>query len=507
MTAASATLSVDELVRLCSVDNELFEKTFFPKASRQPSAPFHKEMWTHLEDPSKRFLNLVCFRDSAKTTKLRIFTGKRIAFNTSKTILYVGSSESHAVRSIQWIRSRIEERIGGDGTARRELYGQVFGLRQGKKWTDTELEIYHGVDDQPIWILGVGITGNIRGINFEDYRPDLIVLDDVLTDENAATAEQRNKITDLVTGALKNSLAPSSESPNAKLVMLNTPQHGDDVVARAEKDPEWFSAKYSCWTPETQGLPIDQQVSSWEARHSSEGRRQEKRNAIAANRLSSFVKEKEVRVVTKENSIFFDHWLKYYTDPPEQGQTVLFIDPTPPAEGKDKKAVNKLDYEVVGALRRYNGEFFLLDYELIQGSNPSWTIAKFFQMVAKWRPYKAIVEGVNYQKTLKWILEQEMTRRQQWVTVETPPSIKAKSIRIQTALHGIASQGKFYCRADHSEFIEQFSTFPSCDHDDVLDGVSMGVVGLTNAFVDLAEGRNGLDNSNIRRLRPARGCP
>ena len=247
----------DDLVQLCAVDDHLFCTTFFPKAARQPPAPFHADIWRNLNDNSKRYLNLVCFRDSAKTTILRMFTGKRVAYNLSKTILYLGASEAHAARSIRWLRNRIEPKMGQDGKERAEFFAQTFGLRPGVRWTDTELEIFHGIDTTPIWILGAGITGNVRGINFDDYRPDLIVLDDILTDENGATLEQREKITDLVMGALKGSLAAASETPQAKLVMLNTPQAVDDVVHIAERDPEFTSVRYSCWTPETLGLDVN----------------------------------------------------------------------------------------------------------------------------------------------------------------------------------------------------------------------------------------------------------
>jgi hypothetical protein len=114
MLSGDTKLSVDDLVQLCSVDDQLFCTTFFPKAARQPPAPFHADIWRNLNDPAKRYLNLVCFRDSAKTTILRMFTGKRVAFNVSKTILYVSASEAHAARSIRWLRTRIESKMGAD---------------------------------------------------------------------------------------------------------------------------------------------------------------------------------------------------------------------------------------------------------------------------------------------------------------------------------------------------------------------------------------------------------
>jgi hypothetical protein len=496
--------SVDELVQLCAVDNELFAQTYFPKTARQKQAPFHPDMWKHLEDPSKRFVNLVAFRDSAKTSIARMFTAKRIAYGLSRTILYVGASEPHAVRSIRWIRSKIEEKIGAGGLKKKDLLAQHFDLRESKKWTDTELEIFHGVDTNPIWLLGTGITGNIRGINFDDYRPDLIVLDDILTDENGATKEQREKIIDLVWGSLKGSLAPASENPNAKLVMINTPQAVDDCVAEAEKDPQFFSARYSCWTPETENLDVEKQESSWPARWPTEERRKEKRAAIALNRLSIFSKEKEVRIVNKELATFRTEWLRFYEEEPEGGSTVLFIDPTPPPKKSlDGKQVARLDYEVVGAMRKFGGNFFLLDYEALQGGKPDWTIAKFFEMAFKWRPFKACVEMVNYQATLKWILEQEMVRRQRWITIEDAAAIKSKQVRIQNSLHGLASQGRLFVRRSHTQFVEQFENYPNVKFDDILDGASMAIVGLTNAW----DGTESYDDRNIVPLRTRRYCP
>lgn len=503
--AVASPPSVDELVQLCAINNDLFESTFFPKTVRQPSAPFHSEIWRDLEDPSKRYLNLVCFRDSAKTTKLRLFTAKRIAYNLSRTILYVGASEAHAARSIRWIRNQIELKLGAGGQKRATKFASVFALREGAKWTDTELEIFHGVETQPIWILGVGITGNIRGINFDDYRPDLIVLDDILTDENGASKDQREKIVDLVMGSLKGSLAPASEMPNAKLAMLNTPQAIDDIVHVAEKDPEFHSRRFSCWTKETENLDVDRQISSWEARYPTEVRRKEKRSAIAVNKLSTFAKEKEVRVISKETAVFQEAWLRFYEDDelPTGGQTVIFIDPTPPPTEKTKK-VEKLDYEVVGAMRKWGGNYYLLDYEMLQGGTPDWTVAKFFEMRFKWRPYKAVVESVAYQATLKWILEQEMRKRGVWLTVEPFNDIKNKFVRIQTALHGPATNGRLFVRKHHTAFIDHFSKFPGIEFFDLLDGAAMGVIGLSNAWSGEDDDSGGAE---VIPLRQRRFCP
>src|SRR5687767_1226964 len=108
MTSSTPTISRDEAVRLGAVDDEFFNRTFFPKSFRLPSPRFHKAISQRLSDPRQHYVNLRCFRGSAKTTRLRAFSAKRIAYRISRTILYVGASEPHAARSIAWVRNQVE---------------------------------------------------------------------------------------------------------------------------------------------------------------------------------------------------------------------------------------------------------------------------------------------------------------------------------------------------------------------------------------------------------------
>ena len=121
----------------------------------------------------------------------------------------------------------------------------------------------------------------------------------------------------------------------------------------------------------------------------------------------------------------------------------------------------------------------------------------------KWRPYKAIVETIAYQATLKWILEQEMRRRQQWITIEPFGEIRSKPVRIQNMLHGLLSAGKLFVRKDQTMLIEQISNYPNVEFDDVLDGLAIGVSGLENAYLEDDEEANG----KVIRLKARRNAP
>lgn len=493
MEGVGASISPAELVRLCATNNDLFARSFFPKAARSPSPPFHKEIDDALDDPRSRRVNLRCFRGSAKTTKLRLFTAKRLAYGISRTILYVGASESHASRSIQWLRGAIEPLRDALGVEQPSLFAGTFGLSPGRKWTDTEIEVNQTVSGKvrTSWVLGVGITGNIRGINFDDYRPDLIILDDIVTDENAATKDQREKISDLVFGAVANSLAPASEEPNAKLALLQTPIHAEDVSSLAAKSSAWDTRSFGCWTEVTKDFPVAEQKSVWEDRYPSESLRKDKRDAASQNKLSTWLREMECRLTSPESCAFRAEWLKYYDTLPPGGQTVLAIDPVPPPS--DRAIARRFaggDYEAHAVWRRVGGNYYLVDYTLHRGHEPNWSVANAIALARTYRVSRIVVESVGYQRTLKWLIQQEMTRRGTYwpITDLGEKQQRNKFLRITGALAGPASNGHVFVRSEHTEFIEQFSQYRNTggeQTDDLLDACATAVSDLVSPLLEL----------------------
>lgn len=481
-----STISVEELTSLCAIDSELFEKQFFAKTCRQKGSIHHPKLWKLLGSGA-RYINIQMHRDGAKTTKCRIYAAKRVAYGLSRTILIIGKSEAHALRTGKWLRKQIEHN---------KRYSEFFKLKPGAKWQDGEMEIIHeGMTDPAtgeqvrIHILCVGIHGSIRGINFEDYRPDLILFDDVIDPENAATKEQRDKIEDLMLSDVKNSLAPASECPDAQLIILQTPLNREDASCKALNDPEFVSAVFSCWTDETKDLPVHLQESSWPDRYSSEVLRAEKRSAIARNKLSLFLREKECRLANPETNAFLEEWLKYYEIEPSGGVIANAIDPVPPPSDREIAMGFKYkDFEVHVSMKRANGNFYLLEYEMKHGHEPDWTLATFFTMGFRRRPRTIVVETTAYQKTLEWIIKKAMAARRAYYVVKGFKDSRSKYDRIVDSIQPIASNGKFYVKREHHEAIAQFLNYPNVSHDDVLDAISICIMELSGQLYAYTDG-------------------
>lgn len=458
-------INIPELVQLCAVDSLLFQKTFFPRTVRQAPALYHGKVWSLLES-NNRLVDLQVHRDGAKTSLLRMYTAKRIAYGLAHTILYIGKSENHALRSVKWIRKQVQFNT---------LYSSVFNLKPGSKWQDSEAEIFHGTDQYPITIVAMGITGSIRGINFDDFRPDLIVIDDVADEENSATLEQRQKIEDLVLGSLRNSLAPATESPDAKMVILQTPLNREDFSTKALTDPEFVSAVFGVWTEETKDLPLHLQESAWPARYPTATLRKEKEAAIQKNKLGLWLREKECKLISQETCDFLPSWLKYYELDPPGGVSVMSIDPVPPpSEQEIAKGFIGKDFEVLAIITKYQGNYYLRDYMMNRGHDPDWTIMAFFTLGMMYRPRTVLVEAVAYQRTLAWILQKAMQARRQFYVLKPFNDKRSKRNRILDGIQPLASNGKLYIKKEHVEFARQFLPYPFVENDDVIEAVANG---------------------------------
>jgi phage terminase large subunit-like protein len=513
VSAGSETITASELVALGATDSIFFSRQFFPQTARQEPATFHPEMW-RLLDGLDRYVNMLVFRGGAKTTILRLFAAKRIAYLLSKTILIVGKSQTHAAQYLYWLRRHIEPRDTPAGKVR-SLYAQTFDLSPGKKWDDEKIQIRHGVENELVWVAAYGIGGSIRGLNFDDWRPDLIIIDDIVDEENAFSAEQRLKTKNLVFGALLPGLAPASESPFAKMVINQTPQDFEDISQLALRDKSFKTARYSCWTPETEDLPLEHRKSSWPARWKDEELRELAQAFAARNEISIFAREYECRLLTPENSTFRAEWISYFGDgedtpepPLHEMWTEMVIDPVPPPSEKQlAHGLHNKDYEALAVVGKYKGGIYVLETSANRGHDPSWTVAEFFRLALAWRIRKVRVEATGYQRTLSWLLAQAMKTRGLYFPIQPFDDKQKKFHIISTGIKGPLSHKQLFVRRSQEMLIHQLHHYPNVKHDDEIEAVARGCISLQGGL-GLDEGFAGVDDEeSIEELDYQRGCP
>jgi len=452
-----------EAVQLGATSLILFGKLFFPRTFRQDSPDFHREIGLHLYGPA-RYNAFKIFRDGAKTTLLRVYIAQRIAYDISRTIMCVSVSQPHSIMTLRWLKKQIE---------RNQTFAGTFGLKPGAKWTDEWLEVKHTVTNDITTVLAAGITGQIRGYNIDDYRPDLIIGDDLCNEENTATPEQRSKTANLWFGALYNSLAPTSEAPLAKMALLQTPLNREDLIETCSKSPHWNTLTYGVFDEEGHSrLP---------SRWTTDVLVAEKNASTAQGNLHIWMREKECRLVSSDIMPFDVTNIQYYETPPAEGFTIISVDP---ASSESKTA----DDTAILAVRLVGQKVYLLDAFAEKGVMPDAAAAKFFEFVWKYNPIKGVIETISYQRILKWFFEQEMMRRRLFIPLDEVKDKRKKHDRIMQALSEPLRFRNVYVRKNDDspgviKFLQQLTDFsPGIEmHDDVLDALAMAITSVNPA--------------------------
>lgn len=464
---ALVSLSPAEAVRVGAGNLITYGRIFFPKTFRQGSPAFHHDIGAALHDPTARKVAIEVFRDGAKTTLLRTFLSQRIAYGVSKTILVVSASQGHSILTLRWLKRQVEHN---------SRWAQTFRLRKGTKWSDDYMEVWHDAFDSPITLIALGITGQLRGFNVDDFRPDLIICDDTSTDEASGSVEQRKKEINLFFGALINSLAPASEAPEAKIVVLDTPKNKFDLIESVVKDPDWRGLRF--------GVFDEKGESRWPERYPTEQLKKEKAEYIRTARLAVWMREKECNIISEELCSFRETNLRFWEVLPDRATFLIAIDP---ASSEDKKA----DDNVVGCLGFHKQDIYLVDYKAETGQNPEMVWTTVFEYIRRWRPAGIVVESVAYQRVLAWYLEQKMREFRVFLPVYQVQDRRKKSDRIIQAVGGASGYGRLLIRTTHSKFTQQYIEYsPTVEmHDDVLDMLAIGIDWAQGHFVgDWIEG-------------------
>lgn len=481
-------VSLAEAVALGASDSLFYSKFFFPKTVRQESPEFHKDIWVDLEAPGRRYVGLKIFRDGAKTSLVRLFTSKRIAYGISHTILMVSKAEAHAVRNVRWIKRQVQYNT---------LWAQTFQLRPGGKWSEGEIEIIHGVDEYPIYLVAAGMTGQIRGINLDDFRPDLIVGDDVDDEESSGSPDQREKHANLFFGSLGQTLAAPSEASDPRMILLQTPLDKEDIIHQCEKDPRWNVVSFSCFDKNGESV--------WPAKFSTEFLLAEKQSFIARGQLSVWMREKEVTIVSKEMASFRLEWLRVMEDRPEHIRWLIAIDP---ASSDDPGAA-----ELAIVLLGFWGKNVLVEKEFAKrGTMPDEVVAKLFEWIAAYPVQGIVVETVAYQKILKWYIEKEMLERRMYRPVFGVDDKRSKDDSIFQAVISVAPYGYLYYNPRCVKFREQFEFWAPGRRGvlvDVLDATTKGILFASKGMImegEYAQVQED-DESEYKRLEVEEACP
>ncbi len=371
----------------------------------------------------------------------------RLLCNKSRYVLLIGAAGATASENLINIRTELEEN---------EALMEDFGDMKGDgRWSDNRIELKNGTCLQA---KGSGMS--MRGTRYRQYRPDLIILDDILKDDAVDSPTQRSKIHRWLKRVVFNL------GKTAFLVWVNTIFHNDDPISRLMEElrrgtlKRWIAVRLSCWKPDDSPL--------WPENWSREIL-EEKRTTLGSDVFST---EYENEPLSDEDRIIKEEWIRrnQYTSDERPALNLLrkFNGVDPATGAHDGTAMVSIGVDQVGTI-------WILD----QWSKPCSENETVLQLSTKHKvfQYEQIAwEGVSFQKIYARFVG--MLAAQQGVylpirTVEAGGDSKATRLR---AISPLIENGLIrFRKTGDEELIDQLCQFPKAKFDDLCDALAYAV--------------------------------
>lgn len=468
-----------------------FGQVYFPQYFTLPSPPVHMEIYEELEEITKPNNLLVGHRKAyalprgcAKSTILDfLFPLFCICFGLKKYILIISASQTLANVFIDAIKDELEfnEQIIED-----------FGNLKGDLWRADAFLTSTGIK-----VESLGAGTKIRGRKNGAYRPDLVVFDDLETDEQVRSAEQRKKLSDwFYKACLK------VGTPKTDFVFLGTVLHHDALLINVLNNPTFKSKRYSAvlsfsehpelwkeWEEVLTDLANDNRLIDARAFYEANKEKMDKGVKVlwedkysyydlmvmkCTEGISAFNTEMMNIPQSAEDMIFNPDWFMYFDIEEVNISKLDIFMALDIALGKSNGDYTAL---TVLGLDRKSGQMYVLD-SIVKKIKPDATIElvaktiKLYKDLYKKMPRALGVETVAFQAYFKDNLRKELMKRGLYVNITGMKNTENKLVRVERLQPDIKN-GYIKFQKKHKLLIEQLEQFPRGKHDDAPDSLEM----------------------------------
>lgn len=348
----------------------------------------------------------------------------------------------------------------------------------------------------------IGSGKKVRGRRHRNWRPDLIVLDDVENDENVNTPEQRRKLKNWFDKAVS-----KAGDTYTDIMYIGTILHYDSLLNNVLQNPRYKTRKYRAVISEADNRAL---WDEWEGIYTNLFDESHEENAKAffkaheeemllgaevlwedklsyydlmeikvSEGVASFNSELQNDPIDPESATFNPEWFDYYE--PElmdfSSPEFIFVGANDPSLGKSKKADTSSIINL--ALSTKTGYMYVVDAS-VERRKPDVIIDDVFEMSRRLKRdyrkgfYKFGVEVVQFQYFFKEVMVALSAEKGEYIPIEEIQSTVNKMLRIES-LQPVIKNKYLKFNREHKELLRQLTEFPMGRNDDAPDGLQMAV--------------------------------
>lgn len=348
----------------------------------------------------------------------------------------------------------------------------------------------------------IGSGKKVRGRRHRNWRPDLIVLDDIENDENVNTPEQRRKLKNWFDKAVS-----KAGDTYTNIMYIGTILHYDSLLNNVLQNPRYKTKKYRAVISEATNTKL---WDEWEGIYTNlfnENHEEDARTFYEAHEeemllgvevlweeklsyydlmeikvsegTASFNSELQNDPIDPESATFNPEWFDYYE--PElvdfSSPEFVFVAANDPSLGKNKKSDTSSIINL--ALSTKTGYMYVADAS-VERRKPDVIIDDVFEMNRRLKRdykkgfYKFGVEVVQFQYFFKEVMAAKSAEEGEYIPIEEIQSTVNKVLRIES-LQPVIKNKYLKFNREHKTLLKQLQEFPMGKNDDAPDGLQMAV--------------------------------
>ena len=457
----------------CVISTKVFSQTFMPERFNRPFSSLHDLIFRLIDDDSIQRVAIAAPRGFGKTSLCTIaYPAKKIAFQQKKFILPVSATATSAVTQGENLKRELMSN---------NAFTHVFGPVKSDNFSKDQWVTQNG-----IMVMPRGAGQQVRGLLYHQYRPDLIVVDDLETTEGVQSEEQRAKLKDWFFSDLCNCVDRSSKS--WKIVVIGTVLHEDALLVNLLDDPEWTSVRLE--------ICDDSLESNWPDFITTDEVKKLHAGFKERGQLDVFYREYRNIPVSTEDATFKQEYFKSYnetdksfTELKHRLQGVVIVDPAKTVK------LHSADSAITGwGVDREGKGLYVRD--IVSGKlYPDELYDEMFAMVARLNAHTLAIEVTSLNEFIIQPIKNEMQKRGIFVNLIELKARAKKEERI-AQLVPYYRQGYIYHNEACCQKLEsQLMAFPRSKLWDVMDSAAyiIEVLELNLDYFDPPE----MDDSDI----------
>ena len=354
-----------------------------------------------------------------------------------------------------------------------------------------------------IKVEAIGSGKKVRGRRHRNWRPDLIVLDDIENDENVNTPEQRRKLKNWYDKAVS-----KAGDTYTDIMYIGTILHYDSLLSNVLRNPRYKTRKYRAVISEAVNQKLWEEweriyTNLFDEEHEKHAKEfyeahegemllgtvvlwQEKLSYYdlmeikVSEGIASFNSELQNDPIDPENATFNPEWFDYYEEETMDWKSpeFIFIGANDPSLGKNKDSDTSSIINL--AMHLQTGYMYVVDAS-VEKRKADVIIDDVFQMSRRLKRdygkgfYKFGVETVQFQYFFKEVMAQKSAEQGEYLPIEEINSSANKMLRIKS-LQPVIKNKYLKFNRKHKSLLQQLEEFPMGRNDDAPDGLHMAVM-------------------------------